>query len=141
MINEEKVASIDVSVGYQDHGGDSSPVNLQYHFHGSYDRPPEFVHSGTLAWLSLHSYEGCDEAWLLEWEKTIPSAGCGCHSGYLLLKEEFPPDFSSSDAFFAWGVALHNGVNRKLGKQELSLEEARLLWRSKDVMEDQEARH
>ena len=141
-MNETHVGYIDVSVDYVDRGGDSSPVNLQYHFHGTHDRPPEFVHSGTLAWTSLHTYRGCDQAWLLEWEKTIPSAGCGCHSKYLELKVLMPPNFSSPDAFFAWGVDLHNAVNRKLLKPEITLDQAFSLWRSVNgSVEDQQAQH
>ena len=141
MTDEKYIGSIDVSAGEPSQNGSSDPVFLEYAFAGGGHSPPQFVHAGTLAWIALHTYSGCEEQWLLEWEKTIPSAGCGCHAGYLSLKEEVPPDFSSPDAFFAWGVALHNSVNRKLGKQELSLEEAQLLWRSKYGMEDQEDRH
>jgi hypothetical protein len=50
-----------------------------------------------------------------------------------------PPDFTSPEAFFAWGVALHNAVNRKLGKPELTIEEARRIWRRNDGLESEKA--
>jgi hypothetical protein len=49
-----------------------------------------------------------------------------------------PPDFSSPEAFFAWGVALHNAVNAKLGKPEITIEEAYLIWRKSDGLDQQE---
>jgi hypothetical protein len=46
-----------------------------------------------------------------------------------------PPDFSSPEAFFAWGVRLHNAVNAKLGKPEITIEEALSIWRKSDGLE------
>lgn len=83
---------------------------------------------GRFAWTKLHSYLNCDPQWLDLWVHFIPQR-CDCKDGYQKILEDLPPDFSSSDAFFAWGVRLHNAVNAKLGKPEITLEEARLLWR------------
>ncbi len=84
------------------------------------------------AWTFLHRYDGCDPAWLKSWEGIIPRGRCDCKTGYLEILKDYPPDFSSPEAFFAWGVTLHNAVNRKLGKPEMTLEEARKLWRDDD---------
>jgi hypothetical protein len=46
-----------------------------------------------------------------------------------------PPDFSSPEAFFDWGVALHNAVNAKLGKPEITIDEACKIWRNSDGLE------
>ena len=92
------------------------------------------VQQGRFAWSKLHSYRGCDPQWLDIWQYLIP-ARCDCKDGYQKIIEEYPPDFSSPDAFFAWGVALHNAVNRKLGKPELTIEEARKIWRLANVLE------
>ena len=86
---------------------------------------------GNFAWSKLHAYRGCDPQWLDIWQYLIP-ARCDCKDGYQRILEEFPPDFSSPDAFFAWGVALHNAVNSKLDKPQITIEEARTIWRQND---------
>jgi hypothetical protein len=84
--------------------------------------------AGRRAWSLLHRYRGCDPQWVELWEYFIPSGGCSCKAGYKEILKDHPFDYSSPDAFFASGVALHNAVNRKLNKPELTLEDARKLW-------------
>jgi hypothetical protein len=86
---------------------------------------------GQFAWAKLHSYTGNDPQWLDLWQYFIPQR-CDCKDGYQKILEEMPPDFTSPDAFFAWGVALHNAVNLKLGKPQLTIDEARKIWRRND---------
>lgn len=93
---------------------------------------------GQFAWSLLHRYRGCDPQWLELWVYFIPQR-CECKDGYQKILEQLPPDFSSPEAFFAWGVALHNAVNRKLGKPEITLDEAYSIWRSDHGLERQEA--
>lgn len=83
-------------------------------------------------WIALHngSIRNADD--LAEWEKIIPQYECGCRAFYAKYKMDNPPDFTSPEAFFAWGVELHNAVNRKLGKPELTIEEALSIWRKDD---------
>ena len=83
-------------------------------------------------WIALHngSIRNADD--LAEWEKTIPQYECGCRAFYAKYKADNPPDFSTPEAFFRWGVALHNAVNRKLGKPELTTTEALSIWRNSD---------
>jgi hypothetical protein len=65
--------------------------------------------------------------WLKAFAERVP---CGdCRAGFLELLEKHPPDLSSREAYFAWTVALHNAVNRKLGKPEMSVEDARKIHR------------
>jgi hypothetical protein len=87
---------------------------------------------GRFAWAKLHGYRGCDPQWLDIWQYLIP-ARCDCKDGYQKILEQMPPDFSSPEAFFAWGVRLHNAVNAKLGKQQITLDEAYLIWRMNDA--------
>lgn len=84
------------------------------------------------AWLALHAYTGCDPVWHAEWELTIPNYGCSCRKDYAEYKAANPPDFSSPYAYWLWGYNLHNWVNRKLGKTELTVEEAKAIWRRND---------
>lgn len=86
------------------------------------------IEAGRRAWSLLHRYRGCDPQWVELWEHFIPSGGCSCKAGYREILKDHPFDYSSPEAFFASGVALHNAVNRKLGKPELTLEDARKLW-------------
>ena len=86
---------------------------------------------GVFAWGKLHFYTGNDPQWLDLWQYFIPQR-CDCKDGYQKILEDMPPDFTSPEAFFAWGVALHNAVNRKLGKPELTIDEARRIWRRND---------
>ena len=87
---------------------------------------------GQAAWGYLHGYKGCDPQWLEIWQFLIPQR-CECKGGYQQIIAEMPPDFTSPEAFFAWGVNLHNAVNRKLGKPELTIDEALLIWRKNDA--------
>lgn len=90
---------------------------------------------GSFAWGKLHSYRGCDPQWLDIWQFLIPNR-CDCKDGYQKILEELPPDFSSPEAFFAWGVELHNKVNRKLGKPEITMDRALAIWRAENDKEN-----
>ena len=64
--------------------------------------------------------------WLARFATRI---GCGeCREHWEAYLAEFPPDFSSNEALFAWTVAAHNAVNRRLGKPEMTVEAARAYW-------------
>jgi hypothetical protein len=68
------------------------------------------------------------------WQYLIP-ARCDCKDGYQRILAEIPPDHTSPKAFFAWGVRLHNAVNAKLGKPEITIDEAYSIWRQSDGLE------
>ena len=89
-------------------------------------------------WTPVHDGSIKDEKDLASWELTIPQYECGCRAFYSKYKTDNPPDFSTPEAFFAWGVNLHNSVNRKLGKPELTIEEALSIWRKNDGLDMQE---
>jgi hypothetical protein len=98
----------------------------------------KLIEAGNSAWTEKHSYTGNDEAWHNRWESTIPNYGCSCRKDYAEYKAANPPDFSSPTAYWLWGVHLHNWVNRKLGKTELTIEEALAIWRRQDGVETQQ---
>jgi hypothetical protein len=83
-------------------------------------------------WIGLHDGSVVDADGLAAWELTIPQYECGCRAFYAKHKAANPPDFTSPEAFFAWGVRLHNAVNTKLGKPEITIEEAYSIWRKSD---------
>lgn len=90
--------------------------------------------AGRYAWSLLHSYVGCDPQWFALWVHFVP-AGCNCQESFRDILARFPPEFSSPDAFWLWGVRLHNMVNEKLfaegdtSKRVVSIEEAREIWK------------
>jgi hypothetical protein len=93
---------------------------------------------GRFAWSKLHEYRGCDPQWLDLWVHFIPSR-CDCRDGFQHILKDLPPDFSSPEAFFAWGVRLHNAVNAKLGKPQITIDEAYSIWRTNDGVEHKQA--
>lgn len=87
------------------------------------------IKQGNFAWSLLHKYTGCDPQWFELWQYFIPNR-CDCKAGYQKILESLPPDFSSPDAFFAWGVELHNAVNKKIERQEMQIDQAKANWRN-----------
>ena len=84
-------------------------------------------------WILLHDGSIKTIEQLTEWELLIPQYGCSCKRFYAEWKAANPPDFTSPEAFFAWGVRLHNAVNAKLGKPEITIDEAYSIWRKSDA--------
>jgi len=89
-------------------------------------------------WDPLHDGSILTPRDLANWELTIPQYECNCRRFYADWKAANPPDFTSPEAFFAWGVALHNAVNRELSKPEITIEEAYSIWRETDGLDKQE---
>jgi hypothetical protein len=83
-------------------------------------------------WIAVHDGSIRDAKGLADWELTIPQYECNCRRFYADWKADNPPNFTSPEAFFAWGVALHNAVNAKLGKPEITIKEAYSTWRKTD---------
>lgn len=92
--------------------------------------------NGPRMWAELHArarqYAGDADAerdWLVKFTKRI---GCGhCQQDWEALQIATPPDLSCADAYYAWTIAAHNSVNRKLGKPEWTPPTARTppeLW-------------
>lgn len=91
-------------------------------------RLPSPEDAGRKAWQAIHSYRGNCTEWFATWETMLPHFGCSCVADYQAYKASNTPDFTSPESLWLWGVELHNYVNRKLGKPELTIEEARLQW-------------
>lgn len=91
-------------------------------------------YDGREKWKELHVFAliatpGSVEraAWLVNFANSLP---CGeCKQGWKKLCSQHPlPQNASTADFFAWTVAMHNRVNEKLGKAQISVEEAREIW-------------
>jgi hypothetical protein len=87
----------------------------------------EKIVKGQLAWLLLHCNKMMDPAWIPIWHKFIPKH-CDCETEFTKILKNDPPDFSSPERYFAWTNRVHNKVNVKLKKPQMSLEEAERIW-------------
>lgn len=119
---------IEVGPGYTG-SGNHQAVHHEYRatYASKAKKVPE--EEGRACWTALHTCTNPSEEWLTTWEETIPRYNCGggCKKFYLTWKADNPPRF---DDFFAWSVELHNAVNRKLDKPEVTLQEAIKLWKN-----------
>jgi hypothetical protein len=88
-------------------------------------------------WRELHTraleYKGHnDRYYLKQFSKKIPSysTGCRCKEEWVKWVKSNPPVFGKGDEYFRWTVRGHNAINRKLGKKELTVEEAKRIYKS-----------
>jgi hypothetical protein len=102
---------------------------------GHYENPPAalpvvgiaeasggWAELGAALWRELHAKGGdADEAYLADFARRVPCGDCRLH--WLEAVARTPPVFGAG--WFAWTVDRHNEVNRRLGKRELTIDEAR----------------
>lgn len=91
--------------------------------------------AGPAAWKTLHARalsaktpinKNTERGWLFTYGSKLP---CGdCRQFFAQYLQTNPPDFTD---YFAWTVGLHNAVNLKLKKPEVTLDQARALWAAK----------
>jgi hypothetical protein len=88
----------------------------------------EFLNTVHSLWRELHTMHLGDWGTVREryenWKTRIPSFGCSCNEHFKKMEANYPPDFSSPEAFFRWGWMRHNDVNLRLGKSKFSYEDA-----------------
>ncbi|MFH5806053.1 FAD-linked sulfhydryl oxidase, partial [Alienimonas sp. DA493] len=95
---------------------------------------PNVTPKSAEGWRMLHEYalryDGDAEAagaWL---DRFAAGLGCDdCRGHWRKLTAENPPDLTDAETFFASSVAWHNAVNRRIGKPEVTVAEARERWR------------
>jgi Erv1 / Alr family len=91
---------------------------------------------GRLAWAWLHSQkwqsftEAEITATLKEFEAMIPAYSCGgkCKAEWIQLTKMMGPPVTQPQAMFAWTVAAHNFINKKLKKPMFTIEDAIARW-------------
>ncbi len=76
-------------------------------------------------WAEMHSKIGATAEWFTNWMKRVPSYGCKCRDAFEAIIKANPPRFND---WFTWTVEVHNAVNRKLGRKEWTVEEAKARW-------------
>ncbi len=95
-------------------------------------RPGEIhplVIEGRARWAELHDYAAAypetptreerasAQAWLAGWRQRIPEyRHCKCREGFAELEKRTPFDLLNRRSFWRSAVALHDSVNKKLGK-------------------------
>lgn len=87
-----------------------------------HDEPP-IVLDGRRSWRKLFTSVDTIEQ-LVEWEVTIPRY-CECEPFYQAWKRENPPGESID---FEWKYRLRSAVNQKLGRPNITIEEAKAQW-------------
>jgi glycosyltransferase involved in cell wall biosynthesis len=121
------------------------PPNVEY------TPTPEPQRSVTLMidpWRDIHQYP-IDDArnwspdkanrWYQSWLALVPKykpdgATCGCQTHWAELTKEFPPDFSSPEAFERWAFDRHDDVSRlHSGARRITWEQSQRLWRGPHV--------
>jgi hypothetical protein len=92
--------------------------------------PPMF--DGPSLWSELHNYRWTGLAsfrkWFDKWlDKVDRLPGCSCSQDFrtAILPKFRLNDISNDDEWFVRSWEIHNAVNRKLGKQQFPLEEAK----------------
>jgi hypothetical protein len=60
----------------------------------------------------------------------IPCGSCGTHFTEVLNAHPIDNSLGSSASLFEWTVKVHNIVNKRLGKSEFSVEDAKKIWMS-----------
>jgi hypothetical protein len=84
-------------------------------------------------WRELHKRPATarhledEDQWLEKFAGRIPCGACKDHFKQLL--REVPPDYTTRENYFAWTVEIHNRVNRRLNKPEVSVDEAMGVWK------------
>lgn len=84
---------------------------------------------GRQLWRELHQHQSCDYEWYQAWREQLVKSKCNCGSHFRELEKKQPLCFDSPQAFFESSIAMHNAVNDRLGKPQVSLDEAYMLWR------------
>lgn len=79
---------------------------------------------GQALWRELHTATEDTEAVLASVTSRIPCGECKRH--WIAYVAKHPPDYGRG--WFAWTVAAHNAVNKRLGKKCVTIRAARALW-------------
>jgi hypothetical protein len=92
------------------------------------------LRDGPRFWTELHLFSlrnrNCPDVnfiknWFDNWVDSIPWNGCPCKEHFEDYCKSIPPNFSD---LWKWGIEIHNDVNMRIGKKQLSFSEAEKLW-------------
>ena len=100
-------------------------------------------------WIPFHRYpienitkwspDKAERWYKIDWLPYVPQykpdgAPCGCQTHWAELTKEFPPDFSSPEAFERWAFDRHDDVSRlHSGAKRITWEQSQRLWQGPKV--------
>lgn len=76
-------------------------------------------------WRDIHTVQNANPVWWAGIVEQIKSLFCDCGDFLETYIAENPPRFND---WFKWSWELHNAVNRKLGKQQQTFDDAKACW-------------
>jgi hypothetical protein len=77
-------------------------------------------------WREVHTQKDPSQDWFASWVARVPGVGCDCKNWLKKYLASNPPRF---DDWFAFTWELHNAVNAKLNRKQLTLEKAIRTWK------------
>lgn len=80
---------------------------------------------GRQLWSELHTMRDPSITKFRQWAAKLPRFSCACTDHLEQYISHNPPDLEN---WFAWTVGLHNYINRILGKEILTVEQASAIW-------------
>lgn len=114
-----------ISFGKKQPSTTVSTEHLSTHAPSShYQAPQDHTETFRQLWAELHTKADPTQDWFASWLNRIP---CGtCRSTARRIMDQIKPRYGD---WFAFSVELHNAVNAKLNKPQLTTEEAAIIWR------------
>lgn len=95
------------------------------------DNPLENIIKNYATWKELHERalnhnDSDDSEWLFKnFTPRIKSFGCSCKRDWAIYLNNNKPDWNN---YFEWTWRAHQAVNIKIGKPQITLDEARKIW-------------
>jgi hypothetical protein len=100
------------------------PYSHSFHWQAPEQKPVDRNNIYHDLWREVHMKQDANAEWYAGWLNRIPCSVCKT-SLKAILEQLGPPDYTD---WFDYSVRLHNAVNRKLGKHELTHDEAKAIW-------------
>lgn len=61
-----------------------------------------------------------------------------CQDHYKEMVVDYPPIMINKDTLFKWTVDIHNKVNERINKKQITLDEAYNIWKNTNIIEKKE---
>ena len=61
-----------------------------------------------------------------------------CQDHYKEMIADYPPIMTNKDTLFKWTVDIHNKVNERINKKQITLDEAYSIWKNTNTIEKKE---
>jgi hypothetical protein len=61
-----------------------------------------------------------------------------CQDHYKEMIADYPPIMTNKDTLFKWTVDIHNKVNERINKKQITLDEGYNIWKNTNIIEKKE---